>query len=51
MLYVDGQTATRITFPGVKVEKGQTLKVVGEADGQEPAPLDYVSIMPEGMVD
>lgn len=49
--YIDGQTATRVTFPGVKIEKGAILKVVGKADGDEPAPLDYVSILPQGEVD
>ncbi|KAK4188579.1 glycoside hydrolase superfamily [Podospora australis] len=49
--YVDGQTATRITFPGVKIKKGAELKIVGTPDGLEPAPLDYVSILPEGIVD
>ncbi|EGS23032.1 alpha-glucuronidase-like protein [Thermochaetoides thermophila DSM 1495] len=50
-LYIDGQTATRITFKGVKVKKGSVLKIVGTPDGQEPAPVDYVSILPEGIVD
>ncbi|KAK4119109.1 glycoside hydrolase family 67 protein [Parathielavia appendiculata] len=49
--YIDGQTATRITFPGVKIKKGSTLKIVGTPDGLEPAPVDYISILPEGIVD
>ena len=49
--YVDGQTAARITFPGVKIKKGSVLKIVGTPDGLEPAPVDYVSILPEGIVD
>ncbi|KAK3904479.1 family 67 putative glycoside hydrolase [Staphylotrichum tortipilum] len=49
--YVDGQTATRITFPGVKIKKGSVLKIVGTPDGKEPAPVDYISILPEGIVD
>jgi alpha-glucuronidase len=49
--YVDGQTATRITFNGVKIKKGSTLKIVGMPDGLEPAPVDYISILPEGIVD
>jgi len=49
--YIDGQTAARITFPGVKIKKGNTLKIVGTPDGLEPAPVDYVSILPEGTVD
>jgi len=49
--YIDGQTAARVTFKGVKVTKGSKLKIVGQPDGLEPAPLDYVSILPEGVVD
>ncbi|KAF4553550.1 Alpha-glucuronidase A [Elsinoe fawcettii] len=49
--YIDGQSATRITFKGVDVQKGDVLKIVGKPDGIEPAPIDYVSIFPEGVVD
>jgi alpha-glucuronidase len=49
--YIDGQTATRVTFKGVGFRKGSVLKIVGTPDGLEPAPLDYVSILPEGVVD
>ena len=49
--YIDGQAATRITFEGVEVEKGQELKLVGHPDGNEPAPVDYVVFLPEGVVD
>ncbi|KAJ5707913.1 hypothetical protein N7488_007714 [Penicillium malachiteum] len=49
--YLDGHSATRITFRGVMVESGDILKVVGEPNGTELAPLDYISILPEGTVD
>ncbi|KAL2266730.1 hypothetical protein VTJ83DRAFT_6082 [Remersonia thermophila] len=49
--YIDGQTATRITFRDVRIRKGDVLKVVGTPDGEEPAPVDYVSILPKGIVD
>ncbi|PNS18132.1 hypothetical protein CAC42_3577 [Sphaceloma murrayae] len=49
--YIDSTSATRITFKGVDVVKGETLRVVGKPDGIEPAPVDYVSIFPEGVVD
>lgn len=49
--YIDGQTATRITFKGVSITKGSKLKLVGKPDGKEPAPIDYVSILPEGIAD
>ncbi|KAK5651334.1 hypothetical protein OQA88_12567 [Cercophora sp. LCS_1] len=49
--YIDGHTASRITFKSVSVKKGSTLKIVGQPDGLEPAPIDYVSILPEGIID
>ncbi|KAF2225419.1 alpha-glucuronidase [Elsinoe ampelina] len=49
--YIDAQSATRITFKGVEVQKGDVLRVVGKPDGIEPAPVDYISIFPEGVVD
>ncbi|OQV01302.1 hypothetical protein CLAIMM_06683 [Cladophialophora immunda] len=49
--YLDGHSASRITFPGVKIETGDMLKIVGTPDGIEPAPLDYVAILPKGVVD
>lgn len=47
----DGHSATRITFKGIKVEKGDVLKIIGTPDGTEFAPVDYVSFLPEGTVD
>ncbi|KAJ6084573.1 hypothetical protein N7486_011373 [Penicillium sp. IBT 16267x] len=49
--YLDGHSATRITFPGVPVTTGDILKIVGQPDGTEFAPLDYISILPEGIID
>ncbi|PLB44136.1 putative alpha-glucuronidase A [Aspergillus steynii IBT 23096] len=50
-IYLDGHSAIRITFRDVKVKKGDVLKIVGQPDGVEPAPLDYVVLLPEGVVD
>lgn len=47
----DESSATRITFKGVKVQKGDLLRIVGTPDGTEAAFLDYVSILPQGVVD
>ncbi|KAL2864141.1 glycoside hydrolase superfamily [Aspergillus lucknowensis] len=47
----DGHSATRVTFKGVKVEAGDVLTIVGTPDGSELAPLNYVSFLPEGIVD
>lgn len=49
--FLDGHSATRISFRNVKVQKGDMLKIVGTPDGIEPAPLDYVAILPKGEVD
>ncbi|KFA73424.1 hypothetical protein S40288_04226 [Stachybotrys chartarum IBT 40288] len=49
--YIDGQTASRITFEAVQVERGSMLRIVGTPDGNEPAPIDYISILPEGVID
>ena len=51
LTYIDGQAAARVTFKGVEVEKGQELKIVGHPDGNEPAPVDYVVFLPEGVLD
>lgn len=50
-IYLDGHSAIRITFNGVKVRKGDRLKIVGVPDGVEPAPLDYVVFLPRGVID
>lgn len=47
----DESAATRITFKGVKVQKGDPLRIVGTPDGIEAAFLDYISILPQGVVD
>ncbi|KAL2059955.1 hypothetical protein VTL71DRAFT_10110 [Oculimacula yallundae] len=49
--YLDGHSATRKTFPGIKIKKGEELKIVGIPNGAELAPFDYVSILPRGTVD
>ncbi|KAJ6116094.1 hypothetical protein N7523_006511 [Penicillium sp. IBT 18751x] len=49
--YLDGHSATRITFRGVKVARGDLLKIVGQPDGSELAPLDYISILPTNFTD
>ncbi|CAG8886693.1 unnamed protein product [Penicillium nalgiovense] len=50
-IYLDGHSAIRIKFRGVEVHKGDTLKIVGIPNGTEPAPLDYVGLLPAGIVD
>jgi alpha-glucuronidase len=48
---LDGNSAMRVTFPGIKLQTGDLLKIVGMPDGNELAPLDYVSVLPEGVID
>jgi len=50
-MMLDGHSATRITFGGVEVKEGDMLKIVGTPDGAEMAPVDYVVLLPEGVVD
>lgn len=44
-------SAMRNTFRSVNVQYGDLLEIVGTADGGEAAPLDYISILPSGIVD
>jgi alpha-glucuronidase len=44
---MNGHTSTRRTISDVKLREGDVLKIVGHPDGGEPAPLDYVEIIPE----
>jgi alpha-glucuronidase len=46
--YLDGHSATRITFRNVTVTRGSSVGVVGKPNGIEPAPLDYLSFLPVG---
>lgn len=47
----DGGSKARITFSDVHVKQGNTLKIVGVADGMDTAPLDYVAVSPRGIMD
>ena len=49
--YLDGHSATRITFPATDISTGDMLKIVGTPNGIEPAPLDYIAVLPAGVVD
>lgn len=49
--YIDGQTAARVYFKGVEVAENAHVRIVGTPDGMEPAPIDYISFLPEGVVD
>jgi alpha-glucuronidase len=42
----NGHTATRTTLRGIRLATGDILKIEGMPDAGEPAPLDYVEIVP-----
>ncbi|KAL7898755.1 glycoside hydrolase family 67 protein [Trichoderma sp. SZMC 28014] len=48
---IDGHSATRITFGGVEVKKGDSLKIIGRPERNEFAPIDYISLLPQDVVD
>ncbi|PWY94232.1 putative alpha-glucuronidase A [Aspergillus sclerotioniger CBS 115572] len=50
-IYLDGHSATRVTFKGIEIQQGDELKIVGQANGVEPAPVDYVVLLPPGVID
>jgi alpha-glucuronidase len=41
---MDGHTSTRRVVTNVGLRPGDTIKIVGNPDGGDPAPLDYVEI-------
>ncbi|KAI1296006.1 glycoside hydrolase superfamily [Xylaria venustula] len=48
---IDGHSATRVTFRGVQVDKGDVLRIDTRPNGRETAPLDYIAVLPAGVVD
>ena len=49
--YLDGNTNTRITFPKVHINTGDTVRIEGMPNGLEAAPVDYIAVLPAGVVD
>ena len=45
---MNGHTSTRFTIADLELKPGDVVKIEGVPNGGEPAPLDYVSITPEG---
>ena len=43
---MNGHTSTRYTVAGVELKPGDVVKIEGRPDGAEPAPLDYVEVIP-----
>ncbi|KAI1210235.1 glycoside hydrolase family 67 protein [Annulohypoxylon truncatum] len=48
---IDGHSATRITFKGIEIKEGDVVRVDAKANGRETAPLDYIAVLPPGVVD
>ena len=44
---MNGHTSTRRTISRVRLRAGDSVKIVGHPDAGEPAPLDYVEIVPD----
>ncbi|KAI1757650.1 glycoside hydrolase superfamily [Xylaria castorea] len=48
---IDGHSATRVTFKNVRVRKGDAVRIETLPNGRETAPLDYIAVLPSGVVD
>jgi alpha-glucuronidase len=48
---LDGHSAARMTFHNITIKKGDTVKISGTPNGGEAAPLDYIVVLPSGIVD
>ena len=48
---IDGHSATRITFRDVEIKKGDVVRIETQPRGRETAPLDYLAVLPQGIVD
>lgn len=49
--YIDGHSASRKWFENISMKEGDVLKIVGQPNGIERAPLDYVVFLPDGVLD
>lgn len=47
----DGHTATRIYLRAVDLAPGDVLRILGHPDGIETAAVDYILVLPPGVVD
>ncbi|KAI1259706.1 glycoside hydrolase superfamily [Xylariaceae sp. FL1019] len=48
---IDGHSATRVTFKDVQIEKGDVVRIETLPNGRETAPIDYIAVLPKGVVD
>jgi alpha-glucuronidase len=43
----NGDNSTRQTIPAVDLKPGDTIRIEGTPDGQDPAALDYIEVLPD----
>ncbi|KAF7531946.1 hypothetical protein G7054_g8388 [Neopestalotiopsis clavispora] len=48
---IDGHSATRVRFDGIDISDGDVIRIESTPNGIEPAPLDYIAILPAGVID
>ncbi|KAI2631122.1 glycoside hydrolase superfamily [Xylaria nigripes] len=48
---IDGHSATRVTFKDVAIRRGDVVRIETQPNGRETAPLDYIAVLPPGIVD
>ncbi|KAI1431913.1 glycoside hydrolase superfamily [Xylaria sp. CBS 124048] len=48
---IDAHSATRVTFKDVQIQKGDVVRIDALPNGLETAPLDYIAVLPAGVVD
>lgn len=48
---IDGHSATRITFKNIQIKEGDIVRIETKPNGRETAPLDYIAVLPPGVVD
>ncbi|KAI1346477.1 glycoside hydrolase superfamily [Xylaria sp. FL0043] len=48
---IDGHSATRVTFRDIHIKNGDVVRIETLPNGRETAPLDYIAVLPAGVVD
>ncbi|KAI1742405.1 glycoside hydrolase superfamily [Xylaria scruposa] len=48
---IDGHSGTRVTFKNIRIRKGDVVRIQTLPNGRETAPLDYIAVLPAGVVD
>ncbi|KAJ3569432.1 hypothetical protein NPX13_g6087 [Xylaria arbuscula] len=48
---IDAHSATRVTFKDLRIEKGDVVRIETVPNGRETAPLDYIALLPAGVID